>query len=597
MPAAAAAAAATGLIEFSARTRFCHPLARSAVYRHADAAERRAAHRTLAEVTDPKTDPDRRAWHRAQAVTGPDEEVATELERAASLARSRGGMAAAAAFLERAAALSLNHASRIGRTLDAAQAHLDSGGTDTAEALLTAIENATMDTPQHARLDLLRGRISFLKSHDGSGPKFMLRAARRLDETDPRRARDYLVDAFEMGLAVGRASGVLDMILATAPATSAEPDVLDGLLVFAAKGPRAAVPLLRKLLDDTGDPLWTRRPALAVILAAELWDPDGHAAIVRRLVQTGRESGSPIVLRLGLAQTAFHAVLDGDIERAMTSIAEEEAIADATRGPAVTYHRLQLAAMRGRRDEALDLMRRPNQLTTSVHWASALLHNGLGDYPAALAAAQRAIAQSDLFLAGLALPELVEAAVRSGEQAAAAAALDALVERTEPTGTAMGMGITAYARGLVTGTEDDYREAIELLDKTSLLPYRGRAHLLYGEWLRREGRRRDCRRHLRIAHELLAGHGIDAFAKRAADELRATGEKARGRSESGHDELTMQELYIAREVATGATSQEIATRLFLSPRTIEAHLRNIFRKLGITSRRQLRDHPSLTSES
>ncbi|MFD0740803.1 hypothetical protein ACFQ1L_01600 [Phytohabitans flavus] len=416
VPAAAAAAAATGLIEFSARTRFCHPLARSAVYRHADAAERRAAHRTLAEVTDPKTDPDRRAWHRAQAVTGPDEEVATELERAASLARSRGGMAAAAAFLERAAALSLNHASRIGRTLDAAQAHLDSGGTDTAEALLTAIENATMDTPQHARLDLLRGRISFLKSHDGSGPKFMLRAARRLDETDPRRARDYLVDAFEMGLAVGRASGVLDMILATAPATSAEPDVLDGLLVFAAKGPRAAVPLLRKLLDDTGDPLWTRRPALAVILAAELWDPDGHAAIVRRLVQTGRESGSPIVLRLGLAQTAFHAVLDGDIERAMTSIAEEEAIADATRGPAVTYHRLQLAAMRGRRDEALDLMRRPNQLTTSVHWASALLHNGLGDYPAALAAAQRAIAQSDLFLAGLALPELVEAAVRSGSR-------------------------------------------------------------------------------------------------------------------------------------------------------------------------------------
>ncbi|WNV88062.1 LuxR family transcriptional regulator [Umezawaea sp. Da 62-37] len=595
-----AAAAATGLVEFATRVRFCHPLARSAVYRAAEPEDRLAAHRVLAEVTDPVADPDRRAWHRAEAGTGPDDEVAADLERSASRALSRGGVVAAAAFMERAAALSLDTADRVERTLTAVRAHLDAGATDTAARLLTTIGNAALDELQLAAVDLLRGRIAFVRHNDGNGPMFMLRAGKRLSTSDPERSRESYLDALEMALVVGRAGGVLDMVLAAvrsdAPA-GRSPDVLDALAVLSADGHRAAVPLLRKVLDGDESPMWTERPALAVMIAGELWDPHAHAAIVEWLVKSGRESGSPLVLRLGLAQVVSTAVWTGDLGRAMAAIAEEEAIADAVGGPEVFYHRLQLAAVRGRREEAVELFGKATaaatasgagQLVANVHWASAVLHNGLADYPTALASARRATAHGDLFLAGGTLPELVEAAVRCGETAVAAEALESLTERTEASGTTAGLGVAAYARGLVTGVEDHYREAVEHLEESPLVPFRARAHLLYGEWLRREGRRRDCRGHLRTAHELLSDIGMEAFARRAADELRATGEKARGRSGDGYDQLTTQELFIARQVATGATSNEVAARLFLSPRTVDAHLRNIFRKLGITSRRQLR---------
>ncbi len=598
-PKASAAATATGLVEFSTRVRFCHPLARSAVYRAAGPDERRSAHRLLAGATDPLSDPDRRAWHRAQASAGPDDEVAAALERSAALAQARGGVVAAAAFLERAAALSLDPALRTARTLAAVAASLDAGNTDLAARLLTTVENAVLDETQRATVDLLRGRIAFVRhDDDGEGPRHMLRAAERLAEHDPERARECILDAFEMSLAVGRASGVLDQVLAAAKPAGPVPDILDALMLLADGDHRAAAPLLRQGLAGASLPLWTHRPALAVMLASELFDPDTHAAIAGWLLETGRESGAPLVLRLGLAQTASRAVLSGDLGRARASIAEEEAIADATGGPVVTYHRLQLAAMRGDRRSTLELVAASTaadtalgigQLTANAHWSAAVLHNGLADYPAALAAARRATSQSDVFMAGLALPELIEAAVRCGEPDTATAALASLTERTEASGTASGLGLAAYARGLVTGVEEHYRQAVEHLAQSPMVPYRARAHLLYGEWLRRQGRRKDSRDQLRTAHELLSTHGIEAYARRAADELRATGEKARARTDRGYDQLTMQETYIAREVATGATSQEVATRLFLSPRTVDAHLRNIFRKLDITSRRQLRD--------
>ncbi|HWO63120.1 MAG TPA: AAA family ATPase [Umezawaea sp.] len=603
--AAGAEATATGLVEFSTRVRFCHPLARSAVYRAAAADQRRTAHRVLAEVTDPVVDPDRRAWHRAQACTGPDDDVAAELERSASRALSRGGVAAAAAFLDRAAALSLNTDERVARTFAAVRAKLDAGATDAAAALLTTVENTALDEPRHAEVDLLRGRIAFVRHNDDNGPKFMLRAARRLSGPAPERSRECFLDALEMALLVGRATGVLDEVLDAARSTATTPrtpDVLDALSLLAAEGHRAAVPLLRDLLDGGESPMWTRRPALAVMVAGELWDPHAHAAIVEWLVKTGRESGSPLVLRLGLAQVASNAVLSGDLGRAMAAITEEEAVADASGGPRIFYHRLQVAAVRGRRREGVELFEETlaaatahgtGQLVANVHWAAAVLHNGVADHPAALAEARRATEHGDLFLTGAALPELVEAAVRCGEHAAAAEALESLTERTAASGTATGLGIAAYARGLVTGVEDHYREAVEHLEESPMLPYRARAHLLYGEWLRREGRRRDCRTHLRTAHDLLSTAGIEGFARRAADELRATGEKARSRSGHTFDQLTMQEVSIARLVATGATSNEVAARLFLSPRTVDAHLRNIFRKLGITSRRQLKDQPDL----
>ncbi|MEU3767217.1 AAA family ATPase [Amycolatopsis keratiniphila] len=600
VPAASAAAEASGLIRFDTRARFCHPLARSAAYRAAEPEQRHAAHRALAEVTDPETAGDRRAWHRAQATTGPDEEVAAELELSASRAQARGGVAAAAAFLERAAALSLDPAKQTERTLAAARTTLEAGGTDAAADLLASVDTETLDVPQHASVELLRGRIAFVQGAEGAvrGPELILRAAQRLAPVDPERAREFFVAALEMGLVVGRAAGVLDRVLdAARSAPPGPPDLLDALVRLTTEGHHAGVPALRRVLTG-GDDGWTRTPALATVLAGELWDIELHATIVDWLVRTGHDTGSPMTIRLGLSQVALHAVLTGNFGRAMAAIAEEEAIADAVGDAPQLYPRVHLAAMRGRREEVLDLFaqattRGNGQLTANAHWATAVLYNGLADYPAALDAATRAIASGDLFLTGIALPELVEAAVRCGEPAVARSALDSLTERTEPAGTAFALGIAAATRALVSDAEADHLEALGHLENGPLAVHLARAHLRYGEWLRREGRRREAREHLRTAHERLSDIGLEAFIRRAADELRATGEVARSRTGRSYDHLTMQETHIARQVAAGATSKEVATRLFLSPRTVDAHLRNIFRKLGITSRRQLRDVPDL----
>ncbi|GAB3820455.1 ATP-binding protein [Kribbella italica] len=600
VPAASTTATVSGLAEFATRVRFCHPLARSAVYLAADDTQRRTAHRVLADVTDPATDPDRHAWHRARAGAGPDEEVATELEQAAARALSRGGVIAAADLIERSAALSLDPAKRIERTLAAVQAKLDAGVPDAAADLLATVGNSAAHEP---RLDLLRGQIAFARRDGGDGPMFVIRAGQRLATQDPEQSRRCFLDALEMSLAVGRAQGVMGRVLEAAEAASTgrrSPDILDALTVLTTDGHAAAVPLIRKILEDVAGPLWTDRPGLTAVLAAELWDLDTHAALVTWLMKTGRASGSPLVLRLGLAQLASNSALTGDLVRATTAIAEEEAIADAIGAPRLVYHRLHLAAMRGRREEATELFEAAaasEELSANLHWAAAVLNNGLADYPAALVAARLATSQDEIGLAGFALPELVEAAVRCGEAAEAATALEELTARTGASGTAVGLGIAAYARGLVTGVEEHYREAIDRLEGSPALPYRARAHLLYGEWLRREGRRKDCREHLATAYELLSGAGLEAFAQRAAGELRATGERARRRTGHTYDELTPQELHIARLVSTGATSNEVAARLFISPRTVDTHLGNIYRKLGISSRRQLRDRPDLVGPS
>ncbi|MFI2477642.1 AAA family ATPase [Nocardia xishanensis] len=597
------AAEVSGLIEFGTRVRFCHPLARSAVYRAADSAKLHTVHRALAEVTDPVADADRRAWHRAHAGTGPNEAVAAELEASASRAKARCGVAAAAAFLERAAALSLDPAKRTGRTLAAVRATLEAGAVEAASDLLNTLDTGGLDDEALARVDLLRGQIAFGRHGDGDGPRFMLDAGQRLAALDSARSRDCYLDALEMALAVGRASGVMDRVIraaGSAPQAAAPPDILDALLTLTTDGHQAAAPLLRSVVSDVG--VFAARPALATMVAAELWDIDAHNVITEWIMKTGRGSGSPIMLRLGLAQVASGAVHTGDFATAMAAIAEEEAIADAVGAPPMMYPRLHLAAIRGRRQEARELFaaaaaaadaRGAGQLIANIHWARSVLGNGLADYPAALASAQHAAAGGDLFLAGIALPELIEAAVRCGRSTEAEAALTALTERTRPSGTVWAAGVTACARALVNGDEPAYLEAIDIFEGTRLAPYLARTELLYGEWLRRQNRKLDARRRLRSAHYRLSELGMEAFARRAADELRATGAQAVSRSTRIHDELTMQEMHIARLVATGATTKEVADRLFLSPRTIDAHLRNIFRKLGITSRRQLREVPDL----
>ncbi|GAA4930684.1 LuxR family transcriptional regulator [Streptomonospora halophila] len=602
VPAASGAAEASDLVRFDTRARFCHPLARSAVYRAADPEWRRAAHLALADAVDPVAAPDRRAWHRAQAAGGPDEQVAAELESSAARAQSRGGVAAAAAFLERAAALSRDPGKQTERALAAARAAVEAGEPDSAADLLAGIGTEALDDLQHASADLLRGQIALVSGADGaaSGPEFILRAARRLAEVDPERSRACYVSALETGLVVSRADGVMERVLdaaRSAPPALRPPDLLDALVLLSTEGHHASVPALRRVLTG-GDAGWSRVPALATMVAGELWDLDLHASIVEWLVRTGQDTGSPLTVRLGLSQAAMSAVLTGDFGRAMGAIAEEEAIADALGDVPQLYPRVQLAAMRGRRREALDLFadaarRGIGQLAANTDGAAAVLYNGLGDYPAALDAARRAVAGGELFRAGFALPELVEAAVRCGEASVAESALASLTERTTPSGTDVALGVAAGARALVRGTEDDYRESVEHLARSPLAPDLARAHLRFGEWLRRAGRRRDAREHLRTAHERLSRIGMEAFARRAATELRATGEVVAGRSEHAYDRLTMQEMHIARHVAAGATTKEVAARLFLSPRTIDAHLRSIFRKLGITSRRQLRGMPDI----
>ncbi|TDC85708.1 helix-turn-helix transcriptional regulator [Actinomadura sp. 7K507] len=594
-------AEASGLAELGPRVRFCHPLARSAVYQAARVEDRHAAHRALAEATDPVTDPDRRVWHRAQAGTGPDDAVAAELDRSAGRAKARGGVAAAGAFYERAAALSLDPARRTERTLAAARAHLDAGAVDTAADLLTRV--VADDHVTKARVELLRGQIAFVRHCDGDGPGFMLRAAEWLAGSDPRRARDCVLDAVEMALVVGRANGVMDMVVdaaRTAPRAPGPPDLLDALVLLTAEGHRAAAGPIREVLAS--HPVWSARPALAGMLAVEFWDADAHDGITDWVLASARESGSLIAQRLGLGMAAANAVHRGDFRAAAAAIAEEEAVADAVGVAPLAYAQLHLAALRGRPAEAREVIASftakatasgTGQTIANADWATAVLNNALADYPAALAAAKEATRHGDLLVAALALPELVEAAVRCGRDGDAKAALAALTERTQSSGTPWALGVGAYARALVTGSEDDYLSAVEHLADGAVAPYLARAHLLFGERLRRDGRRRDARDHLRTAHERFTGIGMESFAGRAANELRATGEQVRPFTPGAADALTRQEAHIARLVADGATSKEVATRLFISPRTVDAHLRNIFRKLGITSRRQLRDLPAL----
>ena len=590
-------AASTGLVEFAARVRFCQPLARSTVYQSTDPTLRRKAHAALARVTDPLDAADRRAWHRAQGCDGPDDNAAAELERCAPIAQRRGGVAAAAAFLDRAAALTLDSDRRYGRALAAVQAHLAAGDTETGADLLATVGTAGLDDHRRARVEELQGRIAFTRSDHTAGLAAMITAARRLSADDPARAGDCLLDALEYSLRADPSGSVISDITAAVRRNAPVPpssSLLAALITLATDGYPVAAPKLRSALDIDQERLWGRWPALAGMIAAELWDQQTHAAIARWLIKAGRDAGAPALLRLGLAQTAVGSLLAGEIGQALAATAEEEAIADAVGAVPVRYHRLHLAAHRGHRDDFHEIA--GSAADIDVHWTLAMLHNGYGNHAAAFASARPVLQHGDGFLTGAALVELAEAAVHCDEPGIAARALETLTARTRASGTTSGLAVGAYARGLVTGVEDHYREAIERLGETNLVFYRARAHLVYGEWLRDRGRREDCLHHLRVAHATLSRSGAAAFAHRAALELHAIGEKVAQRQlDQLSGKLTVHELAVARLVTTGATSKQVADQLFVSKRTVDAHLRNIFRKLGVRSRMQLQNHPDLSS--
>jgi DNA-binding CsgD family transcriptional regulator len=612
-----AAADTDGLLTIGARVTFRHPLVRSAVYRAASPDDRQATHRALADATDPEVDPDRRAWHLAQATPGLDEDVAAELERSAGRARARGGVAAAAAFLERAAALTPDPPRRAERALAAAHAKRQAGAFDASLRLVAIAESGPLDELQRAQADLLRAQIAFASSAGNDAPLLLLKAAQRLEPLDQRLARETYLEALTAVFFPGLlASG--ESVLETARAARAAPPasqpprgsdlLLDGLALLITEGYAAGAPMLRSAVnslrdEDISQGEGRRWLSLGSRVAAFLWDDEAWDVLSARFVQLARDAGALSVLPSALTIRAGVERFAGRFAVVSSLLDEVAAVNAATGASLAPYVGLALAAFQGREAEAAqpietatsEVMRRgEGQGLTFIHWATAVLHNGLGRYEEALATARQAGENTHpSWWRNWGLVELIEAAARSGEPELAADALGQLSQTTTASGTDWALGIEARSRALLTegqAAEPLYREAIERLEPTRVRVELARAHLLYGEWLRRERRRLDAREQLRHAHHSFTEFGMEAFAERARVELEATGEHARKRTVETRDDLTPQEAQISRLAADGATNQEIAAQLFISPSTVDYHLRKAFRKLGVKSRHQLKQH-------
>jgi DNA-binding CsgD family transcriptional regulator len=611
---AAAAAEAAGLVTIGERVTFRHPLVRSAVYRAASPPERRAAHRALAEATDHGVDPDRHAWHSAQATLEPDERVAAELDRQAGRAQARGGMAAAAAFLERSAELTLQPRHRAERMLAAAQAKHLAGAFGAALRLVAAAEAGPLDDFQRARLSLLRGQIAFASSSGNDAPPLLLTAARQFEPLDVRLARETYLEALSAAVFAGRLAlggGVREVAEAAlaaplSPRPAPAPDLLlDGLAAVVTQGFAAGAPLVKRAVAafrsaDVSTEEELRWLGLGCHAAGLVWDYESWDVLSARLVRVSHEAGALTALRVAYGTRALAHLFAGDFTDAASLVAEAESVTAAMGSSLVPYRALALAAFRGREAEAAvpvelgtkDAQRRgAGQGLSYVQWAIAVLCNGLGRYEQALAAAQQASegTRAQLF-SNWAVAELIEAATRTGMSERTAGALDRLSEMTRASGTDWALGIEARSRALITDGENAevlYREAIDRLGRAGLRVEFARAQLLYGEWLRRRRRRHDARDPLRSAYETFDSIGAEAFAARARTELRAAGGQARERAVDARDALTPQEALIARLAGRGASNPEIAAQLFISRATVAYHLRKVFVKLGVTSRDQL----------
>ncbi len=607
---AARPAEAARLIELDARVRFPHPLVRSAVYRASHPSDRRDVHRALADSTDRVVDPDRCAWHRAHATAVPDEEVAAEMARSAERAQSRGGLAAAAAFLQRAAELTPDPARRVERSLAAAQAKLDVADTASASELLDAATLGPVDALQRARLDRLGAQITFRSRRGRDAPPLLLEAARRLDPLDAEMARETYLEAIAAAMYAGRlGTGPDERAVAEAARTStgaqaqgAADLLLDALVTRFTEGYAASVAPLSRALRAFADPdgggedrrwLW-----LACRFAQDLWDDELWHALATGGVRLARDTGALHLLPNALNYLAALNVHSGAFTTAAAQIEEVRAITQATGLPPLRYAAGTLAAARGDQawlqalaDDALPgaIAHGDGSAIALSSWFNAFMHNGHGHYDEALAAARRACEHTDVVAYGWALVELIEAGVRGGHADEATAATERLSERTRASGTEWALGIEARCRALLSGDESLYRESLDRLARSRAAVELARTRLVYGEWLRREHRRTDARELLREAHESFSGMGAAAFAERARRELLATGETVRRVTDDSRDDLTPQEIQVARLARDGHSNPEIGAQLFISPRTVEYHLRKVFRKLDVSSRKELRD--------
>src|SRR3954453_4013869 len=609
---AAAPAQAAGLIDIGSLVRFSHPLLRSAVYRGASLPDRQEAHRALAEATDPEADPDRRAWHRAHAVDEPDEGGAAELEDSASWAEARGGVAAAAAFLERASDLTQDPARRGQRALKAAQAKLQAGRFEQAISMLDTEETGPLDELRCTEVALTRARIPFARGRYGEAAPLLLAAARTLERRDVGLAREAYLDALRAAMFTGHLANSPSVfeVAQAARAASTETQahkgdkLLEALAVRVMHGDAAAVQLSKEAVQAFCVDHYSIQEELRLLwltstTAAELWDDEHWDTLSDRHVKIAREAGALSELPLALTSRVYVHLFAGELAEASPLVQEAQTVREATRSDLLTYDAIGLAAWQGREDEVHRLIDATMSETvgegigtTVTNWARALLYNGLCRYDDALAAAR----EGAPFPQALSAPnwgsiELIEAAVRCGATELATNALERLSETTGASGTDWALGVEARSRAVLSdadAAERLYCEAIDHLDRTRIRVDLARARLLYGEWLRREGRRVDAREQLRSAHDMFATIGMEAFAERARRELIGTGGKVRKRSVETRGQLTPQEEQIARLARNVLSNPEIGAQLFISVRTVEWHLHNVFTKLGISSRQQLR---------
>jgi DNA-binding CsgD family transcriptional regulator len=594
---------------------FRHPLVRSAIYKWAPHGDRRKVHEALATVTDPELDPDRRAWHRAQAAPTADEEVAVDLERSAERAQARGGLAAASVLLDQAARLTSDPTRRAERALAAAQTKYEAGALDASLALLATLDAGPLNDSQRARIDLLRAKITYGSERSSDAPPLLLEAARALEAIDVDVARETYLYALSSAMFAGHlAVGVGPVEVSEAARAAPRPQrpagpsdlLLDGLAARFTDGYATAAPMLKEAFNAFRTrrqlpPQEARWLWVACWAACDLWDDESWTVLSARQLQLARETGALNDVLLALSTRIYFDALSGELDAAASLFHEMETVADATGGRSFIQLELWIATLRGREGDAIELF----EATTSDGLARgdgvaimaaeamrATLSNSLGRYEAALDFARRATSHvvEDLSSGMEGLTELIEAAVRCGDVELAARTLDHLSAMARASGTEWVSGLEARSRALLAEgdtAETLYREAIDRLGRTRIRVDLARAHLLFGEWLRRQRRRADAREQLRTAHELFTAMGMTAFAERAARELLATGEKARARKVETQRDLTPQEDQIARLARDGLSNPEIGGRLYISARTVEYHLRKVFTKLDISSRQEL----------